>query len=63
MIGLQTIGDTIIRWEPCANALIFACGMMVDADGSPHAYAPEGSGLPALDDLSSAGHPGNWGVS
>ena len=31
--------------------------MSVDADGSPHAYGPNGKGL---DYLANAGHPGNW---
>ncbi len=33
---------------------------MIDADGSPFAYAPADSGLPALDYLGNAGHPGRW---
>jgi hypothetical protein len=32
-------------------------GLTVDADGSPHAYAPGGLGL---DYLANAGSPGNW---
>lgn len=34
--------------------------MAVDADGSPHAYSPRGSGLDALDYLANAGSPGGW---
>lgn len=34
--------------------------LTVDGDGSPHCYAPANSGLPALDYLGNAGHPGNW---
>lgn len=34
--------------------------LMVDADGSPRAYAPANSGLAPLDYLANAGHPGNW---
>lgn len=33
-------------------------GLTVDADGSPHAYAPPH--LKGLDYLANAGHPGNW---
>ncbi len=32
----------------------------IDFDGSPTAYAPAGSGLPAQDFLANAGHEGNW---
>jgi hypothetical protein len=42
------------------GAVCFRAGFMINADGSPHAYAPEGSGLPALDYLGNAGSPGNW---
>jgi hypothetical protein len=38
--------------------LLYESGLAVDADGSPRAYHPE-SHL-GLDDLSCAGHPGNW---
>lgn len=41
------------------DVIFFSGGMMIDADGSPHAYCPRGSGN-ALDDLANAGHPGNW---
>jgi len=34
--------------------------LRVEADGAPCAYAPRDSGLVTLDDLSSAGEPGNW---
>jgi hypothetical protein len=33
-------------------------GLAIDADGSPHAYAP--AGIVALDYLANAGRPGNW---
>ena len=46
-----SVTDNFVRWTS---------GMKIDADGSPHAYAPIGSGLPALDYLPNAGHEGNW---
>lgn len=42
------------------GAVCWASGMAVDADGSPRAYAPEGSGLRGLDHLGNAGRPGAW---
>jgi len=42
------------------GAVCFRAGMRIDADGSPRAYAPAGSGLKALDYLANAGKPGNW---
>jgi hypothetical protein len=45
------VTDKIVSWTS---------GMGIDADGSPHAYAPLGSGLKALDYLANAGKPGNW---
>jgi hypothetical protein len=42
------------------NAKIVLSHLNVDADGSPHAYAPANSGLEALDYLADAGKPGNW---
>ncbi len=42
------------------GALIWWSGFNVDADGSPHAYAPEGGGPHGLDYLANAGNPGNW---
>src|SRR5215469_6252592 len=41
------------------EVIFFSAGMMIDADGSPHAYCPRGT-LTSLDDLANAGHPGNW---
>lgn len=41
------------------NVVSFRAGMNINADGSPHAYHPDGS-PPGLDYLSNAGHPGNW---
>lgn len=45
---IQLIGD----------AFVWRSGMAIDADGSPHAYAP--AGMRALDYLANAGKPGNW---
>lgn len=43
------------------SGLAFKGGMTIDADGSPHAYNPQNTGLDAL---GNAGHPGNWwGIS
>lgn len=55
---------THVRGEPVTlnddGSVSFRGGMTIDCDGSPRAYAPAGSGLPALDYLANAGHPGNW---
>lgn len=46
------------------GAVCFKSGCTINADGSPHAYAPDASGLTALDWLANAGSPGNWwGIS
>lgn len=45
--------------QPDGSFIVHA-GMAIDGDGSPHCYAPHGSGLPALDFLANAGHEGNW---
>jgi hypothetical protein len=42
------------------GAVCFKSGCTINADGSPHAYAPDNSGLTALDFLANAGSPGNW---
>jgi len=39
------------------RAFFFRSKLAIDADGSPHAYNPQNTGL---DDLSHAGRPGNW---
>lgn len=39
------------------SGVAFKGGMSVDADGSPHAYNPQNTGLDAL---GNAGRPGNW---
>jgi len=40
-----------------SDAFYFVTGMTIDADGSPNAYSPDGSGL---DDIRNAGAPGHW---
>lgn len=45
------VTDRVVSWES---------GMAIDFDGAPNAYAPHGSGLPALDALANAGSPGKW---
>lgn len=42
------------------KARIILSNLAIDADGSPHAYAPHDSGLPGLDYLANAGSTGNW---
>lgn len=42
------------------GAYLWQSGFAVDADGSPHAYAPAGSGLHGLDHIDNAGKPGDW---
>jgi hypothetical protein len=37
---------------------LFEAGMMIDVDGGPHAYHPDGKS--GLDSLANAGKPGNW---
>ena len=46
-----------IFWD--GQKITFTAGMTIDADGSPHAYHPDGS-PPGLDYLGNAGHTGNW---
>ncbi len=52
------IGETTVR--QVGTAFVWTSGMSVDADGSPRAYAPVGSGLPTLDRLANAGKAGHW---
>jgi hypothetical protein len=54
---LAKIGHVEVWHYPSASTFFFKSGLNVDADGSPRAYGPNGSGL---DDLASAGHPGHW---
>lgn len=41
------------------SGIFFSAGMTINADGSPHAYHPNGA-PPGLDYLANAGKPGNW---
>ncbi len=47
---IQLLDDGSVSFGPV--------GLTVDADGSPHAYAPKGKA--GLDYLANAGYPGNW---
>jgi hypothetical protein len=40
------------------SAFFYEAGLNIDADGSPHAYHPDGRS--GLDYLGNAGRPGNW---
>lgn len=51
-------GDPVILHND--GSVEYLAGMTIDADGGRRTYAPAGSGLPALDYLANAGHPGNW---
>ena len=56
---LTTVGGhTVYRDE--TGAILYKTGCTVNADGSPHAYAPDDSGLTALDYLANAGSQSNW---
>lgn len=50
-----TIGSTTVF--RASGALVYSSGLMIDADGAPNAYGPDGKGL---DHLANAGKPGNW---
>jgi hypothetical protein len=54
-----TIGGVPIT-ELVGGALFWSAGLAIDCDGAPTAYAPKDSGLITLDDLRSAGRPGDW---
>lgn len=54
---LLTIANKTIWKVTPHNALLFASGMSIDADGSPKAYHPKNIGL---DDLKHAGKNGRW---
>lgn len=56
MPPLITIGGTAI--EEQGDALVWTAGLAIDADGSPHAYHPDGRS--GLDYLANAGNPGRW---
>lgn len=55
----DTIGGVPLYHDD-KGAVCFKSGCTINADGSPHAYAPDNSGLTALDYLANAGSPGNW---
>lgn len=55
----DTIGGVPL-YRDDLGAVCYKSGCAINADGSPHAYAPDGSGLTALDYLANAGSPGNW---
>jgi len=50
-------GEPVIRHPD--GSVEFRGEATIDADGSPHAYHPQGS-PPGLDYLANAGHTGNW---
>jgi Fungal chitosanase of glycosyl hydrolase group 75 len=55
---LKSFGTTTVyRTQNTVNCAKGKLG--IDADGSPHAYHPNGS-PPGLDYLANAGKPGNW---
>jgi hypothetical protein len=56
---LATIRGTAVQIADDVS-VSFRAGITIDADGSPRAYAPAGSGLRGLDHLANAGRPGNW---
>lgn len=55
----------LYQHEPDGSYLVH-CGLNIDGDGANGisggiaCYVPVGSGLPNLDYLANAGHPGNW---
>lgn len=53
----DTIGGVSTYQVQGKSGVAFKGGMTVDADGSPHAYNPQNTGLDAL---GNAGHPGHW---
>jgi hypothetical protein len=55
---LIKVGDTDVVFSD--GIASWTSGMEIDADGSPRAYAPIGSGLKPLDDLRNAGSIGKW---
>ncbi len=61
----KTIGGVQVQYDSSdPETLYWISALEIDADGSPHAYCPLGSGLIALDVLSDAGIPGEgYGVA
>lgn len=53
----MTIG---VKVEQVRRAFLWTAGMAVLGDGAPNCYAPDGSGLHALDVLANAGRPGRY---
>lgn len=56
---IATIGGTPVYQFNATSFIGWKSGLNIDADGSPHAYSPDGS-PPGLDYLANAGSPGNW---
>ena len=54
-----TVGHTQVYRTSDQSVVAWKSGLNIDADGSPHAYSPDGS-PPGLDYLANAGSPGNW---
>lgn len=52
---LMTVAGVPVLWN--GEDMMFTAGAMVNADGSPRAYAPKNKGL---DYTANAGSPGNW---
>lgn len=52
----EAVGTTVYNLQD-RNGFFFEADMTIDADGSPHAYHPDNTGL---DYLGNAGYPGNW---
>jgi hypothetical protein len=53
---VMSVGSATVVRSP-GGALVYRGGLMIDADGAPTAYGPDGKGL---DHLANAGKPGNW---
>ena len=51
------VGPVEVWRVPGTAALIYESGLMIDADGAPDAYGPDGKGRDAI---ANAGKPGNW---
>ena len=52
------IGNTLVTYDD--KTVSWTAGMAIDGDGAYRAYAPAGSGLPALDYLANAGSSRAW---
>jgi hypothetical protein len=61
----KTIGQVSVQYDSGdTETLFWVSDLEIDADGSPRAYSPAGSGLTGLDVLADAGIPGEgWGVA